>query len=54
MRWDLEPTLAAIGYVPLDHATPEDSDDQRAHTDTARKARRLVEAAEAFIQDQRW
>jgi len=54
MRWDLEPTRAAIGYVPLDHATPEDSDEQRAHTETARHARRLVEATEAFIQDQRW
>lgn len=54
MRWDLEPTRAAIGYVPLDHATPVESEAERAHTEASRHARRLVEATEDFIQEQRW
>ena len=31
MRWDLEATRKAIGYVPLDRATPRESPDERAH-----------------------
>jgi len=54
MRWDLEPTRRAIGYVPLDHATPQPGAEEAAQTAASRHARRLVEAAEAFIQDRHW
>jgi NAD+ dependent glucose-6-phosphate dehydrogenase len=54
MRWDLEATRDAIGYDPLDRFAPEESDAIRGQTASAFHARRLVEATEAFIQDQRW
>lgn len=54
MRWDLEPTRKAIGYVPLDHAKPQPGPEEAAQTETSRHARRLIEATETFIQDRRW
>ncbi len=54
MRWDLEPTSAAIGYVPLDHATPDESDASRVATEAAKGAHRLVQNTEAFIQARQW
>jgi NAD+ dependent glucose-6-phosphate dehydrogenase len=54
MRWDLEPTRAAIGYVPMDRFTPQETPEQRMATEAARGARELVENTEAFIQDRQW
>jgi NAD(P)-dependent dehydrogenase (short-subunit alcohol dehydrogenase family) len=54
MRWDLEPTRAAIGYVPLDHATPHESSEERDRTEAAWHARGLIEATEEFVQERRW
>jgi nucleoside-diphosphate-sugar epimerase len=54
MRWDLDAARNAIGYEPADHFTPTESDAMREQTVSARHARRLVESAESFIQDQRW
>lgn len=54
MRWDLEATRRAIGYVPEDHASPVVTDEVREEEAAAGHARRLVEAAEAFLGDRRW
>lgn len=54
MRWDLEPTRTAIGYEPLDSFSPQEDAVEQSHTAAALQARRLVEGAEAFIQEQRW
>jgi len=54
MRWDLEPTRSAIGYVPLDHYTPEETAAQHSATEAAQGARRLVESTEAFIHANQW
>lgn len=54
MRWDMEPTRTAIGYVPLDRATPRETPDERAHTEASRLARGLIETTESFIQERRW
>ena len=54
MRWDLEATREAIGYVPQDSWTPIETDEMRMQTATARNARQLIEASEQFIQEQRW
>jgi len=54
MRWDLEATRKAIGYEPLDHFAPEDNGATLANTASALHARRLIEAADEFIQDRRW
>ncbi len=54
MRWDLGPTRTAIGYEPLDHWTPQETEAGRTATEAARHARRLLEMTEWFIQEQRW
>ena len=54
MRWDVEAARQAIGYRPMDGCTLQDEAATAAGTDSARQARRLVEAAEAWVQDQRW
>ncbi len=54
MRWDLEPTRAAIGYEPRDQSVPQETDELRLATEASRGARRLVENTEEFIQERRW
>jgi NAD+ dependent glucose-6-phosphate dehydrogenase len=54
MRWDLDAARDAIGYEPIDRFMPTESDAMREQTASARHARRLVETAEGFIQEQRW
>jgi nucleoside-diphosphate-sugar epimerase len=54
MRWDLKATEQAIGYVPQDGAAVVETPEMPAHTESARQARRLAEAAERFIMTQRW
>jgi nucleoside-diphosphate-sugar epimerase len=54
MRWDLDAARDAIGYEPVDRFIPTESDAMREQTASARNARRLVETAEGFIQEQRW
>jgi NAD+ dependent glucose-6-phosphate dehydrogenase len=54
MRWDLEAARQTIGYEPLDHSVPTESDDARAQTAASRHARRLIETTEGFVQEQKW
>lgn len=54
MRWDIDAARQSIGYEPIDSSRPIESEESRRQTDTARHGRRLVEATEAFIQQQRW
>jgi len=54
MRWDLTATEQAIGYVPQDGAPVQQTPAMAANTESAERARRLVEAADAFIMAQRW
>ena len=52
MRWDLEAARELIGYAPLDGCGVEG--DSGSATASAERARRLVEAAEEWVMDQRW
>jgi nucleoside-diphosphate-sugar epimerase len=54
MRWDLEATRRAIGYVPLDGQTPEVTPEQRADAERAREARAAIEQAQALLNRTRW
>ena len=54
MRWDLEPLAEVLHFRPQDGAEPVLSDEVRTREESARKAHRLIEAAEAFLADQHW
>jgi nucleoside-diphosphate-sugar epimerase len=51
MRWDIESTRKAIGYVPLDGCTPEIAAAQRKGAEQAREAlAQIAEAETSFIE----
>jgi NAD+ dependent glucose-6-phosphate dehydrogenase len=54
MRWDLDATRAAIGYEPADHWTPIEPEAMRAQTASALHARRLIDATDGFLHEQKW
>ncbi len=54
MRWDIETTERAIGYVPEDGAAPQLTDEMKANEEAARKARGLIEHAEGFLMNRHW
>ena len=54
MRWDLGPTEAAIGYVPIEHATPVVPAEVQAHEEAARDARSFITATESWLLKHKW
>lgn len=54
MRWDLGALRDVLHFEPQDGAAPALDAKARAEEVSARKARDLIEAAEAFVADRRW
>lgn len=53
MRWDIEPTRQALGYVPQDGAAPVVTADQAQGRELARGTRAMIEAAERWMRETR-
>lgn len=54
MRWRIDDSAAALGYVPMDASVPVETADTAEETDAALRARRMVESAEALVIRRRW
>lgn len=54
MRWDIEATRRAIGYVPQDGAEPQVTPAQAQGRAMTRSTRAMIEAAERWMNDTRW
>lgn len=54
MRWDLGPTKDAIGYEPIEHSQPIETDDTSANAEAARQGRALAVTTEDWLLARKW